>query len=100
MRHGGYPPSYYPATSYDAEVISSGGAIFGEAGMGKAAGWGLVVPLHVIDVPISLVTDTLLFPVDAIRVSKERKEHPTHHCTEPPPSTPAGDAEVREGGGR
>jgi uncharacterized protein YceK len=73
---------YYPATSYDTFIISSGGGVwaYGEGknvnGWQEAFGWGLVVPLHVIDYPISIVTDTLLLPVDAERTAKAKKEQP------------------------
>ncbi len=70
---------YYPATTYDTLIVSSGGGVwaYGEgrniSGWQEAFGWGLIVPFHVIDYPISIVTDTLLLPVDAMRTSKANR---------------------------
>ncbi len=70
--------AFYPATDYDLVAISTGGRHWlaghpqSEA---TASGWdlGLVVPLHILDLPISLVTDTLCLPWDTVTAIKVRK---------------------------
>ena len=53
-------PKFYPATSLDAGMISGRGA-----GDDKdKAGWALV---GLVDLPFSLVTDTVCLPFDATR---------------------------------
>ena len=67
----------YAATRYDAMIIAHGGGIwaYGDCnnGLGPIAGWLVIVPVHIIDLPISIVTDTILLPADFIR-DGEKKE--------------------------
>ena len=69
--------SIYPATHYDGIIISQGGGIYSYGdcnnGLGPVLGWTVVVPIHIIDLPISLVTDTVLFPIDVIRTRQREK---------------------------
>lgn len=69
--------NFYPATVYDGITIGTGGGIWAAGdcanGLGPVAGWGLVVPLHVVDLPISIATDTLLLPIDAVRAGHENQ---------------------------
>lgn len=74
----------YPATRYDSYIIGSGGGIYAygdcDNGLGPVLGWSVVVPLHIVDLPISLVTDTILLPFDfkrsRIRAEEESREFP------------------------
>ncbi len=43
-------------------------------GLGPVTGWLVVVPLSVVDLPISLVTDTLWLPADIVRDKRAGKE--------------------------
>lgn len=43
-------------------------------GLGSVAGWLVVVPLHFVDLPISLVTDTVMVPCDMRRKAKKTRE--------------------------
>ena len=75
-----YPAtSYYPATAFDADLV-----ILGKAGLfsspsdrdgghipSPAIGI-LAIIAGALDLPISLVTDTILLPLDLARVPKER----------------------------
>lgn len=69
----------YPAITYDLYNITSGGGIYAYGdcnnGLGPVAGWCLVVPLHIIDLPLSFVTDTIFLPFDIRRVHREADEH-------------------------
>jgi len=72
------PSTCYPATRYDGYIIASGGGIYAygdcDNGMGSILGWSVVVPLHIVDLPISLITDTLLLPFDFRRSSVRNEE--------------------------
>jgi uncharacterized protein YceK len=73
----GEPPSpLYPATSFDLTMIRTGG-MFWQAGDCAMAtfGWTIVVPLYLVDIPISLTVDTVLLPIDLKQrgVVKERR---------------------------
>lgn len=64
-----YP--YYSATTWDVFTITTGGGLFVcPIGGGHlpsyvpVMGWLVIVPLHVMDLPISLVTDTIFLPSD------------------------------------
>jgi len=60
----------YPACRYDALTIASGGIVERPAADGyiySIYGWMVLVPFHIIDLPISFVTDTILLPADLIR---------------------------------
>ncbi len=70
--------AFYPATAYDVVAISTGGRDWlggHPCAEATASGWdlGLVVPLHILDLPISLVTDTLCLPWDIVTAIKGRK---------------------------
>ena len=66
---------YYPATCYDVSNIAEGGAFYTTD---RVIGWLVIVPIHVIDLPISLVTDTLLFPADYIRETNKEENTQTN----------------------
>jgi uncharacterized protein YceK len=72
--------NYYPATRYDAFTIGTGGGMYSRGdcdnGVGPVVGWLMVVPLHIVDLPISLVTDTVMLPFDMRRKAKKTKEGP------------------------
>ena len=74
---GGGRADYYPATIADVSIISSGGGIYAYGdcnnGFGPVVGWLVVVPLHLIDLPISIVIDTICLPYDAIRAQRENE---------------------------
>ena len=78
--------AFYPATDYDLVAISSGGRDW-LAGhhADTVSGWNLalVVPLHIVDLPISLATDTLCLPWDIVEAIESHKEQTT---TAPSPS--------------
>ena len=69
--------SYYPATHYDGIIITEGGGIYSYGdcnnGLGPVLGWTVVVPIHIIDLPISLVTDTVLLLLDMIHNKQRQK---------------------------
>jgi uncharacterized protein YceK len=74
---GGGRDASYPATKADAYVISTGGGIYAAGdcnnGLGPVMGWLVIVPLHIVDLPVSLVTDTICLPFDARRAIRERE---------------------------
>ena len=43
-------------------------------GLGPVVGWCVVVPLSILDLPISLLTDTLWLPADIVRNNREKKD--------------------------
>jgi hypothetical protein len=51
-------------------TISEGGAYWSDHS--DFIGWCVVVPLHIVDLPISLVSDTLWLPFDAHRSASEK----------------------------
>ena len=69
----------YPATGVDYMMATTGGGIWqtgdcGNApGWAKTLGWALVAPLHVVDMPVSAIIDTLYLPAD-IRWDRADKE--------------------------
>lgn len=65
----------YRATQYDVGMISARGGIWAYGDCDNGFGTIPAVSLHVLDVPISLVTDTLFLPLDAFR--KPGSSHPT-----------------------
>ena len=86
------PAGLYPATRYDGKVIDAGGGSFL-----YPDGSGIVILLSVIDLPISLVTDTVFFPYDIV---KERKPRDTEtieqdECTVPVKAAPSASSSVR-----
>ena len=42
-------------------------------GLGTTAGWFVVVPLHMLDLPISVLTDTLCLPADIVRDNRKKR---------------------------
>ncbi len=74
--------AFYPATAYDAMAIGSGGRdwLAGHPESGPHSVWdsglelGLVVPLHILDLPISFATDTLCLPWDIVVACESHKE--------------------------
>ncbi len=81
--------AFYPATAYDVTAISTGGRDWlgghpeAEASP-SGLDLGLVVPLHILDVPISAATDTLCLPWDIVEAIQSRKEQSSavyeHQC--------------------
>jgi uncharacterized protein YceK len=71
--------AFYPATDYDVVIICKAGRsspfVSGETSPG--VGWGLIVPFHTLDLPISLGTDTLCLPWDIVEAIERHKEQ-TH----------------------
>ncbi len=72
--------AFYPATDYDLVAIRTGGrdwlAGHPESEAAPSA-WDLllVVPFHILDLPISLATDTLCLPWDmATSIQTQKKE--------------------------
>jgi len=70
--------SYYPGTLYDGLNIFEGGQFYAnelvDNKVGRiTTGWFVVVPLHIVDLPVSIVTDTLLLPRDLITEFSEKK---------------------------
>lgn len=81
---------YYPATQYDAFMIRTrGGGVDGriaDQGLDHSA----AIPLHMLDLPISVVADTIMIPVDfqrktqmkarrSLTESKSDKRGPVSH---------------------
>jgi uncharacterized protein YceK len=69
------PESYYPATELDILAIGQGGGYWvkGDGGNTSSSMWGIVaVPMLIVDIPISLVSDTLWLPFDANRFYNEK----------------------------
>ncbi|AGF79467.1 putative periplasmic lipoprotein [Desulfocapsa sulfexigens DSM 10523] len=69
--------NYYPATQFDIFTIKSGGGLYCSPGPGTL----IVVPLSIIDLPISLVTDTIMLPADIARknkIDKQKQNEATH----------------------
>ena len=71
--------SYYPATAYDADLVILGNAgLFSKPSdrdgghIPSPALGALMILSGFFDLPISLVTDTILFPLDLVRVPKEK----------------------------
>jgi uncharacterized protein YceK len=79
--------AFYPATDYDLVAISTGGRDW-LAGhhADTVSGWNLalVVPLHILDLPISLATDTLCLPWDIVVAIESHKEQTTPAPSAPP----------------
>ncbi|MEI6564092.1 MAG: YceK/YidQ family lipoprotein [bacterium] len=70
---------YYPATQWDVMTIRSGGGLFvgppgGSPGVPHVVGWLLIVPLHILDLPVSLATDTICLPSDCYYHAKFRRD--------------------------
>ena len=62
----------YPATSIDGMCIVTGGGNWDNdhpSLLSKLIGWTILTPCWVIDLPVSLVSDTVMLPLD-IRMSK------------------------------
>lgn len=68
--------AFYPASKYDALTIASGGILEGpdEGYIYSIYGWLVLVPFHIIDLPISFLTDTILFPADIIRYDDKKEK--------------------------
>lgn len=71
--------SYYPATAIDAYLVAMGTAGLFSSPSDRSGGHipspvlGIVmIPFGVVDLPISLVTDTILLPLDLARVPEEK----------------------------
>lgn len=69
---------YYPATRIDGYIIMMGtaGLTINDSRTGEipSRAHGLVmIPLGILDLPISLVTDTVLFPLDLARWPMEKE---------------------------
>jgi uncharacterized protein YceK len=59
---------FYKATKVDVFVMRTGGDVYaGGHGSVPLSGTLVLVPFHVIDIPISLVTDTLCLPNDTVK---------------------------------
>jgi uncharacterized protein YceK len=69
------PLRCYRATQYDVGMICEGGGIWAYGDCDNGIGTIPAVSLHVLDVPISLVTDTLFLPFDVFR--KQGNSHST-----------------------
>ncbi len=71
--------AFCPATAYDVVAIGTGGRKW-VAGHPESeptsSGWDLdlVVPLHIVDLPISVATDTLCLPWDLLVACESHKE--------------------------
>ena len=72
--------SYYPATWFDASLVVNGAAGFSSRPSDRAGGHiphpaeGLIMVLTgILDLPVSLVTDTVLLPLDSVRVPAEKE---------------------------
>ena len=75
-------PRYYPATYLDADTISGA---FSSSPPSISVGERVIFCVGgVIDLPISIVTDTLLLPYDACRSDNE----PPNTALEPTPTAP------------
>ena len=81
---------YYPATQYDAFMIRTGGGGVDGRVADQGLGHSAAIPLHMLDLPISVVTDTIMLPVDlqrktqmdarrALTESKSDKRGPISH---------------------
>ena len=63
----------YPATTTAFFLIVSGGGIYQTGDSGNApvwarvVGWGIVVPIGVLALPLSVLTDTISLPLDMFR---------------------------------
>ena len=73
------PTSYYPATAVDAYFVVMGTASLFSSPSDRDGGhipppaWGvMMIPFGILDLPISLITDTILLPLDLVRVPAER----------------------------
>ncbi len=68
--------AFYPATDYDLVAISTGGRDWLAGGHGEPSRWeaAFVVPFHVLDIPISIATDTLCIPVDIVQAIERHRE--------------------------
>ncbi len=67
----------YHGFGYDMEKISNASEWMDDWGQGSAGNVPFLWPrgvLWVLDVPLSLVSDTLLLPVDALRPGKGQRE--------------------------
>lgn len=69
--------THYPGTAYDCINVSEGGCFYADELVDSKAGrfitgWGIIVPLHIIDLPISILTDTLLLPRDMSTEKRNR----------------------------
>ncbi len=67
----------YSGFGYDMEKLSSAEGWFGSSAEGNASDIPLIIPggvLWALDIPLSLVADTLLLPVDAVRGTRSEAE--------------------------
>jgi uncharacterized protein YceK len=65
--------AFYCGVGYDMEKVASADEWMDLSIQGTAGGWPILLPhalLRIVDVPLSLATDTFLLPVDALRRSK------------------------------
>ena len=67
------PTSVYPATVFDGCCIVTGGGNL--EGKIHPAGYLLLSPFWLLDLPLSLVADTVLFPCDLYRSSKKQQKN-------------------------
>jgi uncharacterized protein YceK len=68
----------YCATLIDAGTIFTGGGFYAYGdcnnGLGKIFGFCVAVPLSIVDLPISLVSDTLFLQCDLYRINHEEPD--------------------------
>ena len=69
--------AFYPSTAYDVVAVGLGGIkwIAGDHETTPSGfDLGLVVPFHIVDIPISIATDTLCLPWDIVVAIESHKE--------------------------
>jgi uncharacterized protein YceK len=80
------PTAVYPAIRTDCEMIGvcfDGGTMFHGGGpVGKTMGYTVVPLCWIVDIPLSVVTDTLCLPRDVWRINRQG-ENRTKVCTVP-----------------
>jgi len=87
-RDGARSEKYYPATKMDFNRIGEGMSSSGDPGA-MIGGLALIsVPLYIMDVPISLISDTICLPFDIFYKEKNKAEECQH-------APPAGRREAR-----
>lgn len=62
----------YPATLYDGAIIFTFAGFYAYGDCNNGCGWRraltVIWPLHILDLPVSLVTDTICLPYDIVKI--------------------------------